>query len=202
VLSLEGLEEETDSRRGPGVYENLLQTMTLLKQKRVFFGVSLTVTCRNIDLLTSESFVRRLTRQGCRLFFYIEYIPIRHGTEDLLVSAVQRKQLEQAMRALRRRFNRLFISFPGDERNYGGCLAAGRGFVHISPEGGLEPCPFAPYSDTNLRITSLKKGLESIFLTRIRNSEEHLDETEGGCALWNKRQWVQSLLTDSGAKIA
>jgi len=194
VLSLEGKEGETDSRRGNGVYKNLLQVMDSLKRKRIFFGISLTVTRGNIDLVTSEPFVRQLTQRGCRLFFYVEYIPVEVGSEDLVVSAAQREELGRKMDGLRRRFNRLFISFPGDEKFYGGCLAAGRGFVHISPEGSLEPCPFAPYSDTDLRVTSLKQGLSSVFLNRIRQSDEHLDESEGGCALWNKREWVRSLI--------
>jgi MoaA/NifB/PqqE/SkfB family radical SAM enzyme len=194
VLSLEGLEAETDSRRGTGVYRHLLQAMDRLKGKRIFFGISLTVTRRNVDLVSSESFVRELTARGCRLFFYVEYIPVKEGTEELVVSPAQREELERKMGELRRRFHRLFISFPGDEKIYGGCLAAGRGFVHVSPAGRLEPCPFAPYSDTDLRATSLKQGLSSLFLERIRQSDEHLDETEGGCALWNKRRWVQSLL--------
>jgi MoaA/NifB/PqqE/SkfB family radical SAM enzyme len=194
VLSLEGFKGETDSRRGTGVYKLLLQAMDRLKRKRIFFGISLTVTCKNIDLAISESFVRQLAARGCRLFFYVEYIPVKEGTEDLVVSPAQREEMGRKMGELRRRFNRVFISFPGDEKIYGGCLAAGRGFVHISPEGKLEPCPFAPYSDTDLRITSLKQGLASVFLKRIRQSDEHLDESEGGCALWNKRAWVQSLI--------
>lgn len=202
VLSLEGLEGETDSRRGTGVYKHLLQAMNALQQKRVFFGISLTITSKNIDLVSSPSFVRQLAARGCRLFFYVEFIPMKTGTEDLVVSTAQREKLDRRMAGLRRRFNRIFISFLGDEKIYGGCLAAGRGFIHISPAGELEPCPFAPYSDTDLRVTSLKQGLSSVFLNKIRQSDEHLDETEGGCALWNKRAWVQSLLANTSTKIA
>ena len=36
----------------------------------------------------------------------------------------------------------LFFSVPGDEKKFGGCLSAGRGFVHISVSGDLEPCSF------------------------------------------------------------
>jgi MoaA/NifB/PqqE/SkfB family radical SAM enzyme len=136
------------------------------------------------------------------VFFFVEYIPVKDGSEELVITASQREVLELMVAELQRRLNRVFISFPGDEKYYGGCLAAGRGFVHMSPDGGLEPCPFAPYSDTDLRISSLKQGLSSDFLKRIRQSEEHLDETEGGCALWNKREWVQSLLVKTSAKIA
>jgi MoaA/NifB/PqqE/SkfB family radical SAM enzyme len=91
----------------------------------------------------------------------------------------------------------LFISFPGDEEDVGGCLAAGRGFLHISARGDVEPCPFTPWSDTSLKVTSLRKALDSPLLTAIREHHEEFQETTGGCALWNRRDWVQSLLTPS-----
>lgn len=75
-----------------------------------------------------------------------------------------------------------------------GCLSAGRGFVHINATGDIEPCPFAPYSDINLRDSSLKDALQSEFLKTIRQNHRELSETEGGCALWVKREWVRSLL--------
>ncbi len=68
-----------------------------------------------------------------------------------------------------------------------------KGFIHINAEGDVEPCPFAPYSDANLMDTSLKEALQSDFLKMIRDSDEHLHETEGGCALWIKREWLRSL---------
>jgi len=79
----------------------------------------------------------------------------------------------------------------------GGCLASGRGFVHISAEGNLEPCPFAPYSDTSLKDLTLKDALSSEFLRKIRENHQNLKETKGGCALWENRQWVASLLKES-----
>jgi MoaA/NifB/PqqE/SkfB family radical SAM enzyme len=91
----------------------------------------------------------------------------------------------------------LFIAFPGGEEEMGGCLASGRGFVHISPDGNLEPCPFAPYSDSNLKDMSLKDALDSRFLRKIRQNHHNLKETRGGCALWENRAWVQSLIKDS-----
>ena len=93
----------------------------------------------------------------------------------------------------------LFVAFPGDEEMYGGCLAAGRGFVHISPEGRLEPCPFSPFSDISLKDVSLREALRSPLLRTIRESDAHLRETRGGCALWEQRDWVGSLLQTSEA---
>jgi len=39
-------------------------------------------------------------------------------------------------------YSALFVSLPGDEEKFGGCLAAGRGFIHINPEGKVEACLF------------------------------------------------------------
>jgi MoaA/NifB/PqqE/SkfB family radical SAM enzyme len=60
----------------------------------------------------------------------------------------------------------IFISFPGDEKTSGGCLAAGRGFFHINSHGGAEPCPASPYSDINVRDSSLL-DLQSVSLLKI-----------------------------------
>ena len=95
--------------------------------------------------------------------------------------------------SLRSKFNALFITVPGDEEEIGGCMSAGKGFIHINAEGGVEPCPFAPYSDANLNELSLQEALQSEFLKKIRDNHEHLSETEGGCALWVKREWVRSV---------
>jgi MoaA/NifB/PqqE/SkfB family radical SAM enzyme len=92
----------------------------------------------------------------------------------------------------RKKFSAVFIALPWDEEEIGGCLSAGRGFVHISAEGNVEPCPFVPYSDTNLKDVSLKEALQSKMLSVIRENHTQLQETHG-CALWERREWVMSL---------
>ena len=96
-----------------------------------------------------------------------------------------------------RQFSALFIAVPGHEMEVGGCLAAGRGFVHVTAEGDVEPCPFAPFSDSNVRDSSLKDALQSELLRVIRQYPEELIPAEGGCVLWKKRKWVRSLLSES-----
>jgi MoaA/NifB/PqqE/SkfB family radical SAM enzyme len=194
VISLEGLAEATDERRGPGVYHRVETLIADLKRWNVFFGLSLTVTRANFATVTSESFVRRMAGSGVKLFFYVEYIPVQAGTEALVPTPAQRTQLLQSVKTFRARHAGLFIAFPGDEEELGGCLASGRGFLHVSPEGDIEPCPFAPYSDTSLRDRSLREALQSRLLRTIRAHHGELNETRGGCALWEKRDWVRSLL--------
>jgi MoaA/NifB/PqqE/SkfB family radical SAM enzyme len=194
IISLEGPQRETDSRRGLGVYRRVTQSMGRLKAAGIPFGASLTVTSVNLDVVTSPAFIRSLTGAGARIVFFVEYTPIQPDTEALALSGTQRALLRQRVDAFHAERRALFVAFPGDEERYGGCLAAGRGFIHVDPQGRLEPCPFAPFSDTSVRETSLAEALRSPLLAAIRENHGRLTETRGGCALWAERDWVNTLL--------
>jgi MoaA/NifB/PqqE/SkfB family radical SAM enzyme len=197
VLSLEGGERETDRRRGPGTHANVLRAMERLRKRRVFFGTSTTLTRENFEIATSETHLRELIDRGCRLFYYINYIPVEPGTEGLRLEADQVRELDARLTRLRRSLPALFIAFPHDEIALGGCLAAGRGFLHINAYGDVEPCPFSPYSDTNLNDVSFETALASPLLQRILTSGVVLDETDGQCALWKLRDWVAELARET-----
>ncbi len=193
VFSLEGYEEETDGRRGKGVYAHLLNIVEDLKKARILWGVSLTITTANYGLLSGGNFVKDFFSHGCRMFFFPEYVPIKDGTRDLILDPVQRDAVSTMMQEYRRKFPAVFITFPEDEDKFGGCLSAGRGFIHVSAEGSLEPCPFAPYSTSNLRSVPLKEALQSDFLRTIRAHHRELSEVKGTCALWEKREWLATV---------
>jgi MoaA/NifB/PqqE/SkfB family radical SAM enzyme len=196
VVSLEGHAADTDARRGQGVASRAQEAIARMRAAGVFFGTSLTVTRFNIDTVTDEHYLRSLIDLGCRLFFFVEYVPVREGTEALVLTGEQRSQLAAAVVRMHDSMPGLFIAFPGDEEALGGCLAAGRRFVHVSPAGRLEPCPFAPYSDVSVCDVSLRDALGSPLLAAIRAGHDRLSETSGGCALWAQREWVSSLLDD------
>ena len=197
LVSLEGYEEETDLRRGEGVHERLAGIIRKVKSRGIFLGTSLTITKPTFATLTDEEFIQALVTEGCKFFLFLEYTPITEGTEDLVLTREQREQLMSQMDAFHSKWPALFIAVPGHEAEVGGCLAAGRGFVHISADGDLEPCPFAPFSDTNLKNSSLREALQSKLLEVLRQHPEQLTISEGGCCLWKRREWVRSLLLKS-----
>ncbi|MGA2121301.1 MAG: radical SAM protein [Methanoregula sp.] len=194
VISFEGFREGTDSRRGSGVYDRLLDTCARLKNRKIFFGCSVTTTRENFNGVTDDAFIRQMIQTGARVFTFVEFVPMEPGTEHLVLTHEQKKILQLVLSDFNLKFPALFIGFPGDEDAYGGCLAAGRGFVHISPSGDLEPCPAAPVSDANLAAVPLKGALRSQLLSRIRNEHGLLTESTGGCALRANRAWVQELV--------
>ncbi|MFO7649856.1 MAG: radical SAM protein [bacterium] len=197
VLSIEGFEAATDSRRGAGVYDAVQGAVDRLERAGVFFGVSLTMTRHNFATVTGDEFIAGLVKSGCRLVFLVEYTPVTPESESLVLEPAQKAAVEPTRASLAARYPLVCAAFPGDEEQYGGCLAAGRGFVHVGPDGSLEPCPFAPFSDTSVRDRPLKEALASEFLARVREGHDKLSESEGGCALWRNRDWVTGLLDAS-----
>ncbi|ASA21177.1 radical SAM protein [Paenibacillus donghaensis] len=194
VLSIEGDRSMTDARRGSGVYQRLTEVMEALQSKSILYGVSVTVTVENLAYVTGDQFLTQLQQSGCRVVIYVEYVPVDPGTQDLAPTHAERAYLAQRLTALRSGdAGMVMISFPGDELASGGCLAAGRGFFHINAHGGVEPCPFSPYSDTSLREGTLRDALHSPLFAKL-SSGELLQHHTGGCVLFEQQEMVRRLL--------
>lgn len=197
ILSIEGDENVTDSRRGEGVYNTLVNSMELMRKGDLIFGASLTFTRGNLDSIISEDFIEKLREFGCKVIFFIEYVPVDEKTVNLAPSDAERELLLNEITRLRKEYNdMLFMSFPGDEKSSGGCLAAGRGFFHINSQGGAEPCPASPYSDINVRDASLLEVLDSKLFKSLRDGDILLDDHDGGCVLFEHKDEVEKLLYD------
>ena len=195
VLSIEGDQSRTDIRRGKGTYELLINTMDSLNAKGILYGASITITTENIHNVTSKEFISELYSRGCKVLFFVEYVPVDVSTKGFAPTDKERVYLENEQAKLRKRYEHMIIiSFPGDEKHSGGCLAAGRGFFHINTGGDAEPCPFSPFSDTNLKKSSLLDALQSPLFKKLNETEMLLGEHNGGCVLFEKEEAVKKLL--------
>ena len=192
IISIEGGIKETDARRGDGVYAQTVAVMRELQTKEILFGVSVTVTTENLDTVTKHEFIDDLQKLGCTVGIFVEYVPVER--QDLALDLTQREYLQLKLNALRNGNEKMMLSsFPGDEKYYGGCLAAGRGFFHINGAGGAEPCPFSPFSDTSLKNTSLRDALHSPLFQRLQDSDMLLQEHTGGCLLFEHKNDMERL---------
>ncbi|WP_405290573.1 radical SAM protein [Methanobrevibacter sp.] len=195
VISIEGDQDVTDLRRGAGVYNHIVNVMDLMKDNNIIFGTSLTFTKRNISSLVSNEYIDKLHDFGCKVVFFIEYVPLNEATADLAPTDSERELLFNEINRLRREYDdMIFLSFPGDEKTSGGCLAAGRGFFHINSNGGAEPCPASPYSDINVKESSLLDALNSNLFKSLRDGGLLMDDHEGGCVLFEHRKDVERIL--------
>ena len=194
IISLEGLEQETDQRRGRGVYRRAKESMAMLAGRKLFFGASITVTTENFEFVTSRAFLDQLQQFGCKIVFYIEYVPIEEGTEHLAFTEADTLRMEQTLEQRRTDYEDIiFLSFPGDEKALGGCLASGRGFFHIGPDGRAEPCPFSPFSDSNVAEMGLRQALQSPLFRKIRAAKALGWEHTGGCTLYEHREEIERM---------
>lgn len=196
VVSIEGDENLTNERRGSGIYEKVEQNFAFFKKKKILYGLSITLTSRNYSCVISKEYIRCLFEGGARVFFFIDYIPFDSSTESLQVTASQKEELPIRLKKLRADFGAIFLDFPGGEELFGGCLASGRGFVHINAAGGIEPCPFVPYSDTSVSDSSLTDAISSPLLARIRALQETIGFS-GGCTLFENREAVEGMLSEN-----
>lgn len=195
VLSIEGYEKETDKRRGQGTYKALMQVMENLHGKGIIYGNSITVTTQNIETVSQDDFIKILSNMGSKIIFYVEYVPAQDGTDHLAPTERERELLEERLTDLRSRYSGiLFLTFPGDEKATGGCLAAGRGFFHINAHGGAEPCPFSPQSDTSLKEVNLQEALKSPLFNRLNSEGLLMGNHTGGCMLFDKKAEVDALV--------
>ena len=201
VLSIEGRQEKTDERRGEGVYEGVRSAMERIQRSRLIFGASVTVTTANLREVTGKAFLDELRDSGCKAVIYIEFVPVTEESRDLAPDDAEREYLSRRLDEIREEYGgMMFLSFPGDEKSSGGCLAAGRGFFHINSHGGAEPCPFSPYSDINVKNTSLRQALRSPLFTALREQNILMEEHSGGCVLFERKDAVEALFAISGAK--
>jgi MoaA/NifB/PqqE/SkfB family radical SAM enzyme len=182
LISIEGFRDETDRRRGPGTHERVIRACSELNRRVLFFGCAITVHRHNFDEVLGEPFIRSMIGSGARILVYIQYVPAEPGTEDLVPAPDQRELMAARMDEYNRIYPAFFLTVPGRMDTFGGCLAGGRGFVHVSPSGDLEPCPLVPLSDANLRDMSLKDALASPLLNSIRRNHRSL-HADGRCLL-------------------
>ena len=142
VYQLEGFEEVNDFRRGNGVFDKVMHAMDLLKQSGQIFGTSICYTSKNIDTVTSDEFLDLIIEKGCRFTWYFHYMPVGNdAAPELLPTKEQREYMYHRIREIRAMEGGKPIyamDFQNDGEFVGGCIAGGRNYCHINPNGDVE----------------------------------------------------------------
>lgn len=174
VISCEGYEEETDRWRGPGVFKRILKAMDHLREARVLFGSSATVTRDNIGVVSSEEWIDFLLEKGIIAQMYFLYLPV-NGQADLslMVTPEQRNHLRKQVRYFRSTKPLFILDFWNDGPHVNGCIAGGRRYFHINANGDVEPCVYAHVAMHNIKDVSLAEALDSPLFRAIRKRQPH-----------------------------
>lgn len=175
VLSIEGSEEQTDWRRGKGVYKKVIKAMKLLKKHKVPFGFSTAVTSKNADYVTSDEYVDMLIKNGAFVGWYFLYMPIgRDADLSLMPTPKQRKAQYHRIEEIRATKPIFMIDFWNDAPSVGGCIA-GREYVHITSKGDAEPCIFSHFAEDNIKNKSMKQIMSSNYFKTLRSKQPYTD---------------------------
>ena len=189
AISLEGLKEETDGRRGTGQFDRMVKVMDGLREAGIFFAVSTTQTSRNTDVLTSDAFIDFLVEKGCILIWNFHYVPIgREPDLSLMATPEQRNRMRERLVYFRATKPMLFVDFWNDGCLTQECIAAGRKYFHINARGDVEPCVFCHFASDNIKEKSLLEALNSPLFREIRSHQPFSENYFRPCLLMDHPQ--------------
>ena len=173
MFSLEGFEEETDSRRGKGIFKKVMEGMDLLRNRGIPFGVSSATSTHNIDKVSSEEFIDMLIKKGSLMSWYFIYMPVgdKPNVKDMLTPS-QRIDLGRRTRKIRTTKPYFTIDFFNDAPYVGGCIA-GKYYCHINSSGDVEPCIFAHIATDNIKDKKLIDVFRGNMFKELRNRQPY-----------------------------
>ena len=155
AISVERFEKETDERRGEGTYKKILQAFTNLREAGVPFGISVTGTSKNVDILLDDSFYKYyFDKLGATYMWQFQLMPIGRakGAFDLMIGPKDRVRLFRKWEYLLEKKKYCIGDFWNSGLIANGCIAYGQngGYLYINWEGEITPCAFVPYFVDNV----------------------------------------------------
>jgi len=196
AVSVEGFERETDQRRGADTYKRILSAFEHLRQVGVPFGISVTATSKNVDvLLTDEFYDFYFQEQGACYMWQFQLMPIGRGKDelDLMVNPKKRVQLYRKWEKLLSEKRYCLADFWNSGVLSRGCIAYGRsgGYFYIDWHGNVTPCAFIPYYVDNIYdlYNNGETLSDALFSDFMRNGRKW--QREYGLDNWKKpKNWL------------
>ena len=167
-VSLEGFRENTDRRRGRGVYDKVIQALKLCQQAKIYYCISVTVGKENFDEVTSDGFLDAMNELGIFAINFVPYMACGEDTEPF--SELADSQVAELER-LGERIQDRYPIFPIIGRNGSSFVTscpAADGKIHITAKGDVEPCVFCHFAADNIRGKSILDVMDSPFFRGIR----------------------------------
>lgn len=196
LISIEGLKEESDVRRGKNeVFERTLNGVRACRKAKLIFGVAASICKSNYNDLVNREYIEWIAQQGAHYLWYYIYRPV--GADPNAANALGKEQVTDLRRFIvkQRRDAPLFIiETYWDDKGNALCPAATGMSHHISPSGAVEFCPPIQMAKDfiNEDASNLVKLFEdSDFLSDFRKMT---GESSRGCILLEDPQKMVEFL--------
>jgi MoaA/NifB/PqqE/SkfB family radical SAM enzyme len=201
MLSVEGGRASTDRRRGPGTYDRLVEVRSKLNDAGVLHGFAATATRENVREIASDAFIDEMIDQGALAGWYFHYIPIGVDPDPgRMITAEQRDELRKRVFELRNSRPIFLADFWNDGPAVQGCMAGGRRYLHINPNGDIEPCVFVHFAVDNVRRTSIREALRGPFMRAIREGIPYDGNLLRPCMIIDRPEVLRRYCLEHGAR--
>ena len=196
LLSIEGMEEESDRRRQANeVYQRTLRGVRACRKAGLIFGVAASICKNNYDELVSRQHIERVASEGAAYLWYYIYRPV--GADAHPEQALTQEQIRGLRQFLvRERLNApvALIDVYWDEEGRAMCPGATGMSHHVSPSGALEFCPVIQMATDFLNADASNMAelyAQSQFLSGMRRQ---IAQHTRGCIIMDNPQLMVEIL--------
>ncbi len=201
IISIEGTEEMTDTRRGSGVWRQCIHAMDLLRERNLPFGFSTCYHAHNTEYVGSDEFIEFMVEKGALFGWYFTYIPVGEGASlGLVASPSQRAYMLERVREIRAHRPLFVLDFWNDGNHVNGCIAGGRRYLHINSHGDMEPCAFIHYACENIHGKPLLDALKNPLFKAFRDHQPCNTNMFRPCPMFDNPEILVEMVNQSGAK--
>ena len=203
-MSIEGFEGATDDCRGEGVFQKVMDAMELLRKNGLVYGTSICYTSQNYKAVTSDEFYDFLIDKGVAFSWYFHFMPVgMDATMDLVPTPEQREYMYHRIREVRNWEGGkpiFLMDFQNDGEFVSGCIAGGKYYCHINPNGDMEPCVFVHYSSANIHEKSLVECLQQPLFKAYQANQPFNRNLLQPCPMLENPEKLRAMVQATGAK--
>lgn len=195
LISIEGLEQESDARRGgTGVYGSALEALRYCHENRLFTGVASSITRNSLDDLACDRFIGEMARRGAHYLWYYIYRPVGPDpSPERALNADEILRLRRFIVDARLRAPLIIVDAYWDHEGRALCPAVTGMAPHIAPDGAVEPCPVLQFADVNIGDgRGLAETLRRSALLHTLQAE--VAQKTRGCIIMEDPRWLAAFV--------
>ena len=139
---------------------------------------------------------------GCSQIKHSSPILANDASTELLLDPDQREYMYHRIREIRamKGGKPIFaFDFQNDGEYVGGCIAGGRNYCHINPNGDVEPCVFIHYSGANIKEVDLLTALKQPLFMAYRANQPFNCNHLKPCPMLENPEILQRMVHETGA---
>ena len=168
------------------------------------YGTSICYTSKNVEAVTSDEFLDFLISKGVQFSWFFHYMPVGNDADvELMPTPEQREYIFHRIREVRGYEGGKpiwLMDFQNDGDKVDGCIAGGKQYCHINPNGDVEPCVFIHYSSANIHDKSLLECLQQPLFKAYQENQPFNGNLLRPCPMLENPEYLRELVKKTGAK--